>query len=271
VSGCAIAPPAARRRVETMQTNRRHQGFRCSVAAVSVIALFATVTDVADVAQTGAAVPGASHASIGGTVTSNGSPTLALGGICVTAFEDGSDVGGTATNKAGDYTISKLSPGSYKVEFLDCRSTLYLAQFYDDETVAGNDGVEATGTSFTVGPGQVVLGIDATMEKGGQFAGAVTTTPAKHEKAVGIAGICVEAAPVFDANDPDYDPPYEYATTNSKGHYTLSGLWNWGYDVTANECSPLNSGYGGASVADNPMNAFIGASFHLGPIRLPAA
>jgi hypothetical protein len=202
---------------------------------------------------------------------SDASPSVALGGICVSAIDDGDALAATTSNKSGGYKITKLEPGSYKVEFIDCHNSLYLAQFYDDETVAGNNGVEATGNSFTVSAGEDVTGIDATMEKGGQFVGGVTTTPPKHGKAVGISGICVEAAPDFDPNDPDYDPPYEYATTNSSGHFTVSGLWNWGYEVTFNECSPINSNYGGASAFGDPLNAYIGVSFHLGNTKLPGA
>jgi hypothetical protein len=81
----------------------------------------------------------------------------------------------------------------------------------------------------------------------------------------------VEAAPVYDPNDPDYDPPYEYATTSSTGHFTVSGLWNWGYEVTFNECGLINPDYGGASAFGDPVNAYIGVSFHLGSTKLPAA
>jgi Carboxypeptidase regulatory-like domain len=234
----------------------------------AMILVLAGVSGIAGAEPTASA---AARASIGGTVTSDASPSVPLAGICVSAIDDGDALAATTTNKAGEYKITKLDAGTYKVEFVDCRSSLYLAQFYDDETIAGNNGVEATGDSFTVSVGENVGGIDASLEKGGKFVGAVTTTPPKHQKAAGISGICVEAAPVFDANDPDYDPPYEYATTNSSGHYTISGLWNWGYEVTYNECSPVNPAYGGQSAFGDPVNAFIGVTFHLSSAKLPAA
>ena len=97
----------------------------------------------------------------------------------------------------------------------------------------------------------------------------MTDTVPKHQKATGISGICVEAAPVYDPNDPDYNPPFEYAVTSSKGGYTLSGLWNWSYDITFNECAPENPNYGGVSYFRNPFAADIGVTFHLGKSELP--
>jgi len=228
------------------------------------------VTGLIGVIGPEATASASAKASISGTVISD-STSAPLAGICVTAIDDGDPLAAATTNKSGVYRIAKLEAGTYKVEFVDCRNTLYLAQFYDDETIAGNDGIEATGDSFTVSAGESVTGIDASLEQGGKFVGAVTTTPPKHQKAVGIPGICVEAAPGFDPNDPDYDPPYEYATTNSSGHYTISGLWNWGYDVTFNECSPIDPSYGGASVFGTSVNAYIGVTFHVGSTKLPAA
>jgi hypothetical protein len=207
-------------------------------------------------------------ATITGTVNS-ASPIKPLSGICVTAILGDEEVADAKTNAQGDYSMSKLYPGSYQVGFTDCRNSLYLEQYYDDQTVAGSDGTEATGNFFPVGSGATVGGIDAVLEKGGQFTGKVTDTPPKHQKPTGISDICVEAAPEYDPNDPDYNPPYEYASTNSRGGYTLSGLWNWSYAVTFNECYPVNSNYGATAYRVNPLGADIGVTFHLGSTELP--
>jgi hypothetical protein len=260
-----------RRRVVAVHTFFADRGWRSSVAAIGAVAMILAVTGVAGVVGPESAASASPRASISGTVVSDASTSVALAGICVSAIDDGDALAAATTNKSGEYKITKLDPGTYKVEFVDCRSSLYLAQFYDDETVAGNDGVEATGTSFTVSADEAVTGIDASMETGGKFVGEVKTTPPKHGKSVGISGICVEAAPGFDSNDPDYDPPYEYATTSSTGHYTVSGLWNWGYEVTFNECGLINPSYGGSSAFGDPLNAYIGVTFHLGSTKLPAA
>lgn len=238
---------------------------RLSVAALGTAAMVLVLTSAGAVVGPESSAAAAARASISGTVTSDASPSVPLAGICVSAIDDGDALAAATTNKTGEYKITKLEAGTYKVEFIDCRNSTYLAQFYDDETVAGNDGVEATGDSFPVSAGESVTEINAAMEVGGKFVGAVTTSPPKHQKAVGIAGICVEAAPVYDPNDPDYDPPYEFATTNAKGHYTVSGLWNWGYEVTFNECSPINPSYGGAPAFGDPENTYIGVTFPWAP------
>lgn len=208
-------------------------------------------------------------ATISGTVTTAASPQAPLRGICVSAVLADEQVAATTTTAEGSYSMSKLYPGSYQVGFTDCHNPLYLQQYYDNQNVAGSNGVEGTGNFFTVSSGATVGGIDAAMEKGGQFGGKVTNTPLKGQPATGISGICVEAAPVFDPNDPNYNPPYEYATTNSQGGFTVSGLWSWGYDVTFNECYPVNPSYGGTSYRANPMNADIGVRFSLGGNKLP--
>jgi carboxypeptidase family protein len=257
--------------VAAVRTFFAHRTRRGSGAVIGTAATFLILTGIGGVVGPESTASASTLASISGTVVSDTSTPAPLAGICVAAIDDGDALAAATTNKSGDYKITKLDAGTYKVEFTDCKNTLYLAQFYDDETIAGNDGIEATGNSFTVSAGESVTGINASLEEGGKFVGAVTTTPPKHQKAVGISGICVEAAPVFDTNDPDYNPPYEYATTNVSGHYTISGLWNWGYEVTYNECGLINPSYGGASAFGDPLNAYIGVSFHLASAKLPAA
>ena len=209
-------------------------------------------------------------ASISGTVASDTSRATDLKGICVSAQTNGETAAATTTNATGRYELKRLYPGTYDVEFVDCRQNLYLAQYYDDKTIAGSDGVEASPTPLDVAVGRHVDGIDASLEVGGQFAGTVTNTPSNDEKPVALSGICVEAAPVMDVNDPDYDPPYEYAVTSTSGHYRLKGLWDWSYLVTFNECAPVDSAYGGASDRSNPVSAIIGVTFHLGTTELPS-
>jgi hypothetical protein len=198
--------------------------------------------------------------SISGTVTSNASTPVALKGICVGLIEGGGVEGGAFTNAKGAFTLSHLSPGRYQVEFTDCKHDVYLEQFYDNETGS------VSGDTVLVGSGQRVKGIDATMVKGGEFVGRVTGT-AKH--APGIAGICVEAAPVSDSRVP-YQPPFQYGVTNSKGRYVLKGLSTWSYDLTFNECSPVNPGYAEQGVLGDPLNADAGVTFHINA-RLAAA
>jgi hypothetical protein len=202
------------------------------------------------------ALPG----SISGTATSNASTPADLKGICVGLIAGGTSEGATLTNAEGVFTLSHLYPGSYQIEFTDCTHHIYLEQFYDNITGT------YSGTAVAVASGQKVTGIDATMVKSGEFVGRVTGT-AKH--APGIAGICVEAAPVTASGD-EYQPPFEYGVTNSNGRYTLKGLSSWGYNVTFNECSPVNPDYAGQGVLGDPLSAYAGVTFHINS-RLAAA
>jgi hypothetical protein len=198
--------------------------------------------------------------AISGTVTSNASTPVDLKGICVGLIEGGAPEGGAFTNVKGAFTLSQLYPGSYQVEFTDCKHDVYLEQFYPNETGS------VSGDTVVVASGQKVTGINAIMVKGGEFVGRVTGT-AKH--APGIAGICAEAAPVPDSRVP-YQPPFQYGVTNSNGRYVLKGLSTWSYDVTFNECSPVNPGYAGQGVLGDPLNADAGVTFHINA-RLAAA
>jgi len=201
-------------------------------------------------------LPGA----ITGVVTSDASPPEPISGICVAALSGGGGVASARTNSEGAYSLSKLSPGTYQVEFTDCQKTLYLEQFYDGHTSS------TSGNAVPVASRATVSGIDAAMEKSGTFAGRVTNTS---KPAVGLSGICVEAQPVTVVSDP-YLPPFEYADTNTKGTFSLKGLADWGYIVTFNMCFPINPSYQGATYRTNPMNAFPGVTFHLDNTKLAA-
>jgi hypothetical protein len=201
------------------------------------------------------AIPG----KITGTVTSN-KTELSLARICVQLFVNGFDDAAGFTNKEGQFSFDKLSPGSYEVEFTDCLHHDYLQQYYSGKTAS------LTGTAITLEEGQTISGIDATMVIGGAFNGVVRT---KGPDGVGIAHICVAAAPV-EAPENVYQPGYVYAFTNSSGHYTMPGLYSWGYDVSFNVCVP-NSQYGSTSWSGNPLNAFSGVTFSHLSVRLPKA
>ena len=92
---------------------------------------------------------------IAGRVTdaSSGSP-IAGAGVC--AVEANPEIGGCAiTNANGEYTISGLAAGEYKVEFI--RSE-YVTQYYDDKPALAEAGPVA------VVVGKTALGIDAALQ-----------------------------------------------------------------------------------------------------------
>jgi hypothetical protein len=108
---------------------------------------------------------------IAGRVT-NASTSAAIEGILVCARPTGSGVegGGCAvTANNGEYTISGLSSGSYKVGFNGGRT--YITQYYNDAyTVAEGQAVAVVAKS-------VVSGVDAALEPGPAVAPANTAPP----------------------------------------------------------------------------------------------
>jgi hypothetical protein len=87
------------------------------------------------------------------TDTSNGS---AISGVGVCASEANPEIGGCAsTNSNGEYTISGLAAGVYKVEFIRPE---YVTQYYDDKPTLS----EASPVAVVVG--ETASGIDAALQ-----------------------------------------------------------------------------------------------------------
>jgi hypothetical protein len=118
----------------------------------------------------------------------------------------------TATNSSGEYTISGLSPGEYKIEFYS-NGGVYFTQYYNGKTSVSEASVVAVSAASTTS------GIDAAMVEGGRITGKVTSAASK----AGIAGVevCAETETFFG----------QCATTNASGEYTLSGLAGGEYSV----------------------------------------
>jgi len=146
------------------------------------------------------------------TSASGGAP---IAGIEVCALTSAEEFAGcSSTSLTGEYTISGLSTGSYKVEFYSF-SNGYLTQYYDD----GSSFNEAEGVSVT--DGGTTSGIDAEMVEGGKIAGQVTSASG----GAPIEGIEVCAESAGDKRSAGC------AYTNSNGEYTISGLSTGSYKV----------------------------------------
>ncbi len=153
---------------------------------------------------------------ITGTVTNGSAP---LKGICITIPFTAS----ATTNSSGVYTLSKLTPGSYQVGFIDCLHHKYLPQWWQ------NQPTRQTATYVTVNSGMVTSHIDAVLSLGGKISGVVTNNTKPY---VPIAGMCVNAVP----NPYNAYGTFGNATTNAKGGYTMKDLASGSYTVSFNSC-----------------------------------
>jgi hypothetical protein len=158
----------------------------------------------------------------GGQIT--GKVTMAASGKAPIEDIEACTVGGAVsrcgvTNASGEYTISGLPSGEYKVEFFsESFESNYLTQYYDEKSSSS----EATPVVVTAGV--TTTGIDAALLTGGQITGKVTAADTK----AAIAGVEVCATP---SDEEVYEYGGSCATTNADGEYTISGLTSGEYKV----------------------------------------
>ena len=129
-----------------------------------------------------------SGASISGTVKdANGQP-ITTDDVCVQAFQPTSNDGWTysfsaVTNSSGQYTISGLQSGSYKVAFADCNqvyaySSQYASSTRNDVPQYYSGTTEWSSASLVVlSAGGAKTGIDAQLAAATSIAGHVYTSP----------------------------------------------------------------------------------------------
>lgn len=122
------------------------------------------------------------------------------------------------TNSNGEYTISDLPSGSYKVEFSTFFSVVsYYTMFFNEKSSFG------TADTVNVTAGSASTGINARMlstDEGGQISGTVT-------KAVG--GGAIEGVEVCAYSESLFLE--KCATTGNAGQYTITGLAQASYTV----------------------------------------
>jgi hypothetical protein len=174
--------------------------------------------------------------AFGGTSSISGKVTEAAGAkgpvenIDVTVLEPSGEfafAGSATTNAAGEYTVSGLEPGSYKVRFAPpSESTLnFLPQFWEDKATF------AEATDLSIASGEVKTGIDAALREGGTIKGTVSNP---------------DAQPVAEAYVSAYSGSGEFegfagtAKTNAKGEYSVVGLASGSYKVVVYPPAGLN-------------------------------
>jgi Carboxypeptidase regulatory-like domain len=179
-----------------------------------------------------AAAPGA----IEGTVTAEGGGALAEVEVCAEEIGE-EEFGCTETDATGEYDLTGLAAGEYKVIFLPYESN-YVRQFYDDEQTWN------TATPVAVAGGATTHGIDAVLEKGAKISGVVTAAATGQP----VAGVEVCAFSTTETGG--------CAKTNAAGSYTIIGLPGGQFEV---EFFPEGTGQG-----------LLSQSYSLGLVTVPA-
>jgi Carboxypeptidase regulatory-like domain len=161
------------------------------------------------------ALASAATGSIAGTVTA-ASGGAALKGIEVCADQvGGEEEPCILTSASGEYTISGLTPGSYKVEFWPHREGLnFITQFYDDQPTF------AAAEEVTVTAGATHAEINAELSEGGRITG--TVTDAASHAGVGEIIVCAFGSISEEGG---------CALTAAGGQYTIAGLPSGSYEV----------------------------------------
>src|SRR5207248_2343365 len=145
-----------------------------------------------------------------------------LASMCVAALNasTGSQLGFTTTNASGQYTISALPSGSYKVEFTDCSGAGYLPQYYNGKPSF------ATATPVALEAPATVSGINAKMALGAKITGTVTNNAASPAP---LGKMCVYALSTPGLVTAS-------ATTNESGQYAIRPLPTGSYRIEVSDC-----------------------------------
>jgi hypothetical protein len=124
--------------------------------------------------------------------------------------------GSVVTDSNGNYTITGLASGSYRLNIEPSSETGYLGKWYGSQDLylcAGTVSVTAPDTTS---------GVDAALDKGGSISGLVTDA----ETGSGISGVAIS---LWDSGNMISQSG---RTTDSSGAYTISGLLSGAYTLT---------------------------------------
>ncbi len=162
-------------------------------------------TDVANATLTRAA-------QINGVVTGPGGP---VANVTVYAWDASGNFTSTAsgdqTDSLGQYSLTGLPAGSYKLEFRPESGSPLVREWWNDQFSS------AAATPVAVTTGQVVNGINPTLATGATVSGTVTGQGSGN-----LAGVTVEARR-YSADSQRWEV-FRSTTTAANGTYTLSGL-----------------------------------------------
>ena len=159
---------------------------------------------------------GALAASISGTVLDDGGDPEDFS--CINVYEattPGFPVALGFTDASGDYAVTELPAGSYRVAFIPCSSPGLASEYYDDK----RDFASADVIALTAA--QSRTGVDAQLEPESTIAGTV-----RDGSGAPLAGVCVR---LYD--DGISYPSLESGITEADGSYSFSGLAATGYKL----------------------------------------
>lgn len=161
-----------------------------------------------------AAIGAPSTGSISGTVTS--APSIGISGVNVTA--SGPSFASALTDASGNYTLTGLSSGNYRVQFQPPWGQNFVPQYWNDSP--GYDSA----TVIPVAAGSMINSINAELVVGATVSGNVkgTGTPP-----INLANVQVRATP-----DPGSGLQGGSASTDSYGNFTIIGLAGGEYQLS---------------------------------------
>jgi hypothetical protein len=170
--------------------------FRPAAVAIAVAAIVGSLLSpsMATAAPTG---------SISGKVTADGSTAGIQNAFVDVRTPKGDWVNSAETNSAGNYTVGGLEPGNYKIQV---HASGYVTGFYSGKTTLG------AATVVSLAQGQALSGRNIALDRGATISGNVKT-----DDGANLAGR-------FVAVMNRYFDPVGYATTNSSGNFTITGI-----------------------------------------------
>jgi hypothetical protein len=207
----------------------------------------------------GAAAVEPGTGTITGTVTFEGGVAAVGVAVCaspVVEIEEEEESPCKLAKAGGNYEISGLRAGEYKVSFWPEEGSAYTYQYYDDASSWG------TAEPIAVTAGGVVPDIDAELEEGATISGTVTS--AATGVPAGKVEVCAESGEGFGC-----------AETGSSGLYTIRGLTAGKYVVyflpEGNGLGLLAQVYQGRSFSEEPDFVAVARKAHVTGINAALA
>jgi putative cell wall-binding protein len=164
------------------------------------------------VAAPASAVPGG---SVSGTVLAQTGATTygATSGIRVTFYPltgTGDAAGSAVTNALGDYVVTGLEQGAYRILFApDSQASSHTAMWYGQQPYEADSQIfELDGTAW--------VGVNATLPWGASISGKITTTVSSNKGAA--------AAFLLDPDTGLYERFSRWANADASGNYSINGL-----------------------------------------------